>query len=1138
MSIIPHSLTISYGKNNTLDTNLYTINEASGLVIFNRSKLKSAGISADSLQFTYKVFPYQFSKVLQHKNTDVVHPSLYAGQQAYYYQANQNANPNDPLDLGTLNKSGSISRGVTFGNSQNLSVNSNLNLQLAGKLSNNVNVLVAATDNNLPIQPEGNTQQLQDFDKVFVKLYNKDASIIAGDYELPSPQDYFMKFYKKSEGGVISSRFILRPNSDSNKAGILKASVAGGISKGQFQEDQITPIDGNLGPYLLTANGATFIVILSGTEKVYLDGQLLQRGQNNDYVIDYNAAQITFTPKHLITQNSRIIVQFQYSNQNYLRSLFHTAVEYNDTKLSMRFNTYSEQDAKNQPLLQSLSPQQIQLLAGVGDTLKKAIAPGIDSVAFNSTEVLYRKVDTLVNTINYIAYVYSTDSTKAHFLLSFSQVPQGQGDYIQIASAANGRVFQWKAPVSGVHQGNFAPVIQLIAPQQKQMATLATDYRFNKNSSVSVEGAVTNNNVNTFSSYDKNNDVGYAGKVGFHNVTYFADSAANKGNVWKLTTNLGYEGVQRNFSPIETYRSIEFARDWNRTSDTIYDNQNLFNGNLTLANKKDMLGYGFNSFLENGDYNGMKHLLNLKLNELGFLATFNGSLLNTTTTDETSNYFKEAATISHKVLFWVVGGGETSEKDEFRSRQTDSIINTSSTYFEQANTFHYYQWNAFIRSGDSSKNSYGINYQERTDFGAKLDEFEKSLFSRNISLDLNLAKNPKNRFKANVTYHILTVYDSALANGQQPVNALVGQAQYDLTMLHGVLFSSTFYQAGSGLQPEQQYTYVQVAQGQGVYAWTDYNHDGVKQLNEFYISPFPDEADYIRVYTPTSNYIKTYTSAFTETFNLRPSALWATKKGLRGFIARFSEQIAIHIDKKTTESNPLDAYNPFLQQANDTNVVGLNTSIRNTVFFNQLNPKFGADYTYSATGNKTILEEDGEQSRQNDYQQLHARCSFTTKWMIEGEGKLGEDISSSQYFSTSNFYINYYELQPKLTYQPSTSFRTAVLFTYSNKDNAPTLGGGLSQQQNYGIEVRYNVLSKGSLTTTFNYVKIAFNGEATSPLGFEMLQGLNVGNNYTWSVTYQVNLSGNIQLSLMYNGRDTQGAKVINTGTAQVRAFF
>jgi len=318
---------------------------------------------------------------------------------------------------------------------------------------------------------------------------------------------------------------------------------------------------------------------------------------------------------------------------------------------------------------------------------------------------------------------------------------------------------------------------------------------------------------------------------------------------------------------------------------------------------------------------------------------------------------------------------------------------------------------------------------------------------------VNMLKNPKNRFKANLTYHVLTILDTTIAAGQQPVNALVGQAQYDLNILKGAIFSSTYYNAGSGLQPKEDYTYVAVAPGTGVYAYTDFGHNGIKELNDFYVAPFQDEADYIRVYTPTNLFIKTYNSGFTETLSLRPSALLssANKDALHGvskFIARFSEQLAVHVDRKTTSTNLLNAYNPFIQNTTDTNVVGINSSLRNTVFFNQLSPVFGADYTFSDNENKTILEQSGAQARVATYNDLHARLNITRKWMVEMEGKDGLDISSSALFANSDYYVNYYQTEPKLSYQPKPSVRITLLYIYNVKANAPSEGGGTATQNN------------------------------------------------------------------------------------------
>ena len=1141
LSIFPQSLLL-IAKGQKLDSTCYTLEPAEGKIVLNRAELKKRGINADTLYCSYRAFPFLLSQSHEHKDNNTIHPLKYGEQQGYMYQVSQNKGSSDPFDLGTLNKSGSISRGVTFGNSQNLTVNSALNLQLAGKLSNNVNVLVSATDNSLPIQPEGNTAQLQDFDKVFIKLYNKNTSLIAGDYELNSPASYFMKFYKKAEGGLFSTRFIVGAEKDSSKAGYLTVSGGGAISKGSFVRDQVTPIDGNQGPYLLTGpNNQTYIIILSGTEKVYLDGQLMQRGQNNDYTIDYNSAQITFTPKHLITQSTRITVEFQYSDQNFVRSLIFAGTEYHNTNLNLRFNAYSEQDAKTQPLQQSLSFQQEQFLASIDNNIQNALVPGVNTVTpYTNTQVLYMKIDTINASlgINDTIYVYSTDSNKAKYSLSFSQVNQGQGDYVQVASGANGRVFKWVAPIAGVHQGNYIPEILLITPKKKQMMTLGGDYKISAHSLITAETAVTNNDINTFSTLDKSHDVGFAGKLNYHNVSFLQDTIDHKANAWRVTTDMGYEGVQKDFAPIERYRTVEFSRDWNRTSDSIFDHQDIFNANIALGNKKDLLGYGFQAFLEGIHYNATRHIAVLKLNEKNFIIDFNGALLDTKSLNNTSNYYKAFGTISYKISQWVVGVGEGTENDIFRSRRTDSIVTTSSSLFEQASTFQYYQWNTFIRSADTSKVSYGVNYQERTDLAPDADRMQKSLFSKNISFDINLLKNPHSRFKANITYHILTVLDTTIAQGQQPVNALTGQAQYDLSAAHGLLNSSTFYQAGSGLQQKESYTYVQVAQGQGVYAWTDFNGDKIQELNEFYISPFPDQADYIRVYTPTNQFIKTYTSGITETFNLRPAALWTGKKDIRGFIALFSEQLAFHTDRKTTSNDIVHAYNPLLQSAADTNIVGLNTSLRNTIFFNQLSPKYGLDYSFNDIINKTVFQETGSQSRENKYNEIHGRCNFTTKWMIEMDEKIGNDISGSNYFTANNFNISYILTQPKLSFQPSTSFRVSGLFTYADKLNSNESGGGQSLQQTYGTELKYNVLNKGSLLANFNYVKIQFNESPSSPLGFEMLQGLNIGNNFTWGVTYQCNISQNIQLNVSYTGRSSEGSNIVNTGTAQVRAFF
>ena len=138
-----------------------------------------------------------------------------------------------------------------------------MNLKLAGTFQG-IEILASITDNNIPIQPQGNTQTLQDFDKVFIQFSKDGHRLIAGDFQTKESNDIFLKYNKKAQGlsytGKYASKLFKQP-----AALNIKSDVA--LSRGKFNRQSILGVEGNQGPYqLFGAENERFIIVLSGTE--------------------------------------------------------------------------------------------------------------------------------------------------------------------------------------------------------------------------------------------------------------------------------------------------------------------------------------------------------------------------------------------------------------------------------------------------------------------------------------------------------------------------------------------------------------------------------------------------------------------------------------------------------------------------------------------------------------------------------------------------------------------------------------------------------------------------------------------------------------------------------------------------------
>jgi len=1094
---------------------LYQYNPNSGSIYF------EAGQLMDTISVCYQTIPYQLNKTHQRKSlSDYRAENLYSSEkQAPKLQILDRKEELFPTD--NLQKSGSLSRGISFGNTQNVVVNSALNLQLEGKLGEDLNVRASITDQNVPFQPEGNTAQIQDFDNIYLELFNDNFSLKGGDVVFRNRESNFLKYYKNVQGGLLNTKYKVGSNSEA------ETSVGISLAKGKFASIQLKVEEGVAGPYrIVIPNSNDFIIILANSERVYLDGKQLQRGFNYDYVIDYNKAEIQFTSNVLITKFSRVRIDVEYSDQSYSRSIITGSHYQKIGRAGFSFNYYSEKDNPNKPLAFNLDEDDKNLMRTIGDDLDRAVKVSAQETAFNAEEVLYELVDTLdLNSNSVQVFRYSTNPDTTLYRVSFSDLGTGNGDYILTNSTANGRIYKWVSPVNSMSQGRYAPVSRIPAPNRKDMITLGGNVELSKYEKVFTEVAFSKNDLNLFSELDKDDDNGFAIKSGVESIKRPIRFMKN----YYFSGKADYEFDNAYFTPIDRFRYIEFDRDWNydpvETNDQSSDN--ILNVGVDV--EKDALnrfGYKFVKRQRDIYVDGTQHYIDYSQRIGKFQLVTGAYFLKNTTNTFNSDWSRINAEASYQTKIFVPGYKLTIDENELRSVGTDSITGSAMNYRE-----HLF----FIKSNDTLKTKFGLSYSLREDKSPISGELQKGDESKTVRFFINSNFNLNQKLNLLITYRNNTNY--LVSGDPKDEETLIVRSDWYASFFKRHIRSDLTYAIGNGRELKREFVYVQVPTGEGTHTWRDDNGDSIQDLSEFYLAINPDEKNYIKIFVPTNDYVFAYENNFNYRLNFEMPRNWKKSRGLKKVISRISSSSSWSINKRITNEDLSARILPFYNDIPEEDILSLKETIRSRVFYNRANPGFGLDFGFLRSSNKQLLTQ-GFEGRSREEYSANARLNMSKFYNIKILYLWGRSSSNSDFLQGRKYSIDRIKVMPEVAWQPNTNFRLSALYGYSNKLNSESDLGEEAKIHEIIGNIRISKASNLSLDAFVKYSDIQFNGDSNTPVAYEMLEALQPGQNYSWNMILQKKILMGLQLSVSYEGRKSEGSDAIHIGRMQVSALF
>lgn len=1029
----------------------------------------------------------------------------------------------DPFNNGRgLQSSGVFSRSIGIGNNQNLVLNSTFNLQLQGDIGDGIKINAAISDANIPIQPEGNTQQLNEFDRVFIELSKKQSTLLLGDYQQQNKSSYFLKYFKKMQGVQFT-----QDTFDLGK-GQLDMQSSFAITKGKFARNTFFGTEGNQGPYKLRgAEGESFIIILANTERVFIDGKLLKRGFDNDYIIDYNAGTITFTVRQPMTTEKRIIIEFEYNDQSYLRSVYTFHTNYYQNNFHLYANVYGEQDGLSKVGEGPLNAEQLAALAQAGDNPLLASTPALDTTGSSTNPIRYQLIDTIINgTPQEILVYFPGESTDFQlYNANFTNLGAGNGRYEQSNIDANGIVYTFVGfDSNGQPLGSYEPVKLIDLPQARKLINLGLNQKIGNKGFFNTELALSEFDKNKVSNLDNMDNWGMA-------LFTQAEKEIQISEAWDIEVEAKHEWKQENFRAIIPYRNPEFVRDWalgNNTTQLEPQEEHLGRGLLMLGNDKKgfQVNYEFGTLIRGNQYRGIKHVGQLQYQNNGWDIQATSSVLNSTDQLASTQFSKPVIAVSKRLgknEALLINVNWFEERNESIDLLADTLLNRS---------FSFNQAELRIELPEKHNFTWSFYGQNRRDFRPVEQDLVMWKNAYTTGLETNLKGFKNTQLNTQISYRI---FDDVLQELPEENGQFMGKMNWNQKIFGGMIRLTTLYQLTSGREQKLQFFYQQVNPGEGIYMHLDFNDDGTEQASEFVLAPTPDQGTHIRVIYYSDEFIRTDNALFNQNVDISPKALWYDETGFKKVLSYLSIQSNWQMEQKVQDKFGTLYWHPLQQNIAEGDIVNDRTNIRNNLWINRGGRKLDVQFSQIFLDVTNLLTT-GLESKTSEEWSSSVRWNVGEKVSLRFTTAVGEKSVSIEQYADRSFEVNTQKIVPEISIFPNENSR--LIFKHESirfqSLNSTEEAGSIQK-----ISLESQVSQEwGLVEANINFAQVDYSGDANSAIGFALLNGLQKDINYQWTLGVNRKINKNLRLGLQYEGRKNGNQSIVHTGNIQFSAFF